>query len=409
MYLKLGGNKLVTLSELADPNNVYFWIITLTITLAILFILKSKIQMLMTITSFAYPNAKFNAVGNDYVRKAELEALIEARSFQDAAGILGTHNYPVKESRHADEAEAVLDEHNVKSLEEIMQDIPKGLHPLVKSYMKKYEVGVIKRILKFQLSKTRTPGRRTKASDLDRSCGPREQKVTGVRPVGDLTSELIQQLQDSERADEIADLFAKTPFGKELREAIHEYDGNFQRIENILDKYVFNELRKVDGKVSSTMAVPTKVFVDHLLDISNIKLLLRAKRKGYPTETCKEMLYPSGMVLSAWKLEQMCEASNVPELVAELEGTKYYPVIKDLISDYEKSREVSPLEIALDKYLLRLVVEIAIQYTTTAGPTIRYMVSREYENRNLKTILHGLDEGLGYKRIMPLVITQEEE
>jgi vacuolar-type H+-ATPase subunit C/Vma6 len=138
-------------------------------------------------------------------------------------------------------------------------------------------------------------------------------------------------------------------------------------------------------------------------------MLLRAKRKRYSSEACKEMLYPAGLVLSGWKLEQMCEASNVPELTAELEGTKYYPVIKDLISTYEKTHDVSPLEIALDKYLLRLVVEIAIQYTTTAGPTIRYMVSREYESRNLKTILHGLDEGLDYKRIMPLVITEGEE
>jgi V/A-type H+-transporting ATPase subunit C len=105
----------------------------------------------------------------------------------------------------------------------------------------------------------------------------------------------------------------------------------------------------------------------------------------------------------------MCEASDVPELASELEGTKYFPVIKDLIGNYEKNRDVSPLEIALDKYLLRLVVEIAIQHTTTAGPTIRYMVSREYETRNLKTILHGLSEGLDYKRIMPLVVIEEED
>jgi vacuolar-type H+-ATPase subunit C/Vma6 len=397
----------VTVAELADPGNYYFWIITVTITVAIILILKGKIQMLFTITSYAYPNAKFNAIGNDYVKKAELEALIEARSFQDATGILATHNYPVKDAKHADDAESSLNEYNIKSLEEIFHDVPAGLHPLVRLYMKKYEVGIIKRILKNRLTAPFT-----RRGSAGRGKTPSQSELssrTDIRPVGDITQDIIQQMLDSERADEIADLFAKTPFGKELREAIHDYDGNFQKIENILDKYVFSELRKAEGMVSYTVATPTKMFIDHLLDISNIKMLLRAKRKGYDYETCKDMLYPSGVVLASWKLEQMCEASNVPELAAELEGTKYYPVIKDLITTYEKTRDVSPLEIALDKYLLRLVIEIAIQHTTTAGPTIRYMVSREYESRNLRTVLHGLDEGLDYKRIMPLVITEEEE
>ncbi len=400
---------MVTVAELADPGNYYFWVITVSITLAIIIILKGKIQMLYTITSFAYPNAKFNAVGNDYIKKSELEALIEARSFQDASGILATRNYPVKDAKHADEAESSLNEYNIKSLEDILHDIPTGLHPLIKLYLKKYEVGIIKRVLRQQLTASFTRGRGVKGRMAGKPVAKAGASGAEIRPVGELTQDIIQQMLESERADEIADLFGKTPFGKELREAIHEYDGNFQKIENILDKYVFNELRKADMEVSYTVATPTKAFIDHLLDISNIKLLLRAKRKGFDAETCKGMLYPSGLILSNWKLEQMCEASDVPELAAELEGTKYFQVIKDLISNYEKTRDVSPLEIALDKYLLRLVVELAIQHTTTAGPTIRYMVSREYENRNIRTILHGLEEGLDYKRIMPLVITEEEE
>ena len=89
---------MVSAADLADPGNYYFWIITLGIAVAILGLLKGKIQMLFTITSFAYPNAKYNAMGNDYVKKPELEALIEARSFQDAVGILATRNYPIKEA-----------------------------------------------------------------------------------------------------------------------------------------------------------------------------------------------------------------------------------------------------------------------------------------------------------------------
>jgi V/A-type H+-transporting ATPase subunit C len=396
---------LVTVSDLTDPGNYYFWIITIGIAVAIIGLLKGKIQMLFTITSFAYPNAKYNALGNDYVKKHELEALIEARSFQDAAGILSTRNYPVKDAKSTDDAETILDEYNIKSLEEILHDVPVALHPLIKAYLKRYEVGIIKRVIKSKLTKKpRTGGK----------LGAKQAGTTGIssnkmRPVGDLTQDLVQQMLDSERADEVAELFAKTPFGKELREAIHEYDGNFQKIENILDKYVYQELRKIDANVAHTVAVPTRFFVNHLLDIANIKMLIRAKRKGFKPEICKEMLFPHGLALSAWKLEQMCEVSNVTEIISELEGTKYYPIIKDHVANFEKTGDVSPLEFALDKYLLLLVIETSIQFTTTAGPTIRYMVSREYETRNLKTILHGLEEKLDHKRIMPLVINEEED
>jgi V/A-type H+-transporting ATPase subunit C len=401
---------LVAVSELADPGNYYFWIITTGIAIAVIGLLKGKIQMLFTITSFAYPNAKFNAIGNDYVKKPELEALIEARSFQDAVGILSTRNYPLKDARNARDSESIMDEYNIKSIEDILQDIPSGLHPLVKAYLKKYEVGLIKRVLKSLLTRRPSKPGAPVVGPVGRKGAVADKAQPGeLRPVGEITSDLLAQMLDSERADELADLFIKTPFGKELREAIHEYDGNFQRIENILDKYVFNELRGVDEKVANTVAAPTRFFINHLLDIANIKMLLRAKRKGYDPETCKNMLFPHGLALSTWKLEQMCEVTNVTEIVTELEGTKYHQVVKDLIPDFEKTGDVSPFELALDKYLLKLVVEIAIQHTTTAGPTIRYMVSREYETRNLKTILQGLDEKLDYKRIMPLVITEEVE
>jgi vacuolar-type H+-ATPase subunit C/Vma6 len=396
--------KLVTVAELVDPGNYYFWIITIGIAIAIIGLLKGKIQMLFTITSFAYPNAKFNAIGNDYVKKPELEGLIEARNLNDAMGILTTRKYPVKDVKNIKDAENLLDDYNIKSMEDILQDIPEGLKPLVKTYLKKYEVEIIKKALRTRMVK----GRIIPPHEKEKLAVGKD-RTKGLRPVGDITQEVLQQMLEAERADEIADLFAKTPFGKELKEGIHEYDGNFQKIENILDKYVFSELQKVDEKVSHTISVPVRNFVNHLLDISNIKMLFRAKRKGFDVETCKNMLYPAGLVLAQWKLEQMCEASDVTELIAELEGTKYYPILKDMISDYEKHKNVSNCEIALDRYLLRMVIDIAIQYTITAGPTIRYMVSRDYETRNLKTILHGLYEGLDYKRIMPLVITEEEE
>jgi V/A-type H+-transporting ATPase subunit C len=92
--------------------------------------------------------------------------------------------------------------------------------------------------------------------------------------------------------------------------------------------------------------------------------------------------------------------------MTELEGTPYITPIRDAMGDYEKSRSISPLEIAMDRFLLSRIVDLSIQYTITAGPMIRYIVSKEYETRNLKTVLRGLSEGLPDNKITPLLITE---
>jgi len=102
----------------------------------------------------------------------------------------------------------------------------------------------------------------------------------------------------------------------------------------------------------------------------------------------------------------MCEVNDLTELFNELEGTPYITPIRDAMSDYEKTRSISALEIAMDRFLLARIVDISIQYTITAGPMIRYIVSKEYETRNLKTVLRGLSEEMPDKKIAPLLITE---
>ncbi len=381
------------MDDLLNPGNIYFWIIVVGLTAMIIFITKGKIKMLMVITSYMYPNAKLHAMGNEYVKSDELEALLESRRFADAVNVMSTKNYPVKDIKSVNDAESVLDKYNMESIEHALIDCPQSLKPLLTAYLKKYEVSMIKRALKSKLFH-------------DKRVTPQPEMSKNLQPVGNMTSDIIGTMLETERPEEIAEMFVQTPFGKELKEAIQEYDGNFQKIENLLDKYVFSELKSSIETVKPSVMVPVKQFVNQLTDITNIKILLRAKFKRYPVEDCRSSLLPPGRSLPAWKLEQMSEVNDITELLTELEGTPYITPIRDAMGDYEKSRSISPLEIAMDRFLLSRIVDLSIQYTITAGPMIRYIVSKEYETRNLKTVLRGLSEGLPDKKITPLLITE---
>ncbi len=381
------------MNDIMDPGNIYFWILVFGITSVILFIIKGKIKMLMVITSYMYPNAKLQALGNDYVKTDELEALIETRRFPDAINAMTAKNVPVKDVKNFSDAEVLLDKLNINSIEQALIDCPQSLKPLLKAYLKKYEVGMIKKALKTKLfGGLKSP----QTSDLEKN----------IRPVGDITSEIIAMMLETERPEEIADMFAQTPFGKDLKEKIQEYDGNFQTIEILLDKYVFNVLKNSIEEVEPSVMVPVKQFVNQLTDVTNIKILLRSKHKKYSVEDCRNALLPPGRSLPTWKLEQMCDANDITELMTELEGTAYIIPIREAFSDYEKKRSIAPLELALDRFILTSIVDISIQFIITAGPTIRYIVSKEYETRNLKTILRGLSEGMPDENITPLLVTE---
>ena len=73
---------------------------------------------------------------------------------------------------------------------------------------------------------------------------------------------------------------------------------------------------------------------------------------------------------------------------------------------YPKAGSVQIFENALDALLLKLVKNISTQNYASIGPTIRFIVSKEFEIKNLKIIVKGIGEGLPIDIIKPLLITE---
>ena len=61
----------------------------------------------------------------------------------------------------------------------------------------------------------------------------------------------------------------------------------------------------------------------------------------------------------------------------------------------------------MDRLLLNSASEISSSALIAAGPTIKFIVAKEFEIRNLKAVLRGMDEGMPIESIMPLLILEE--
>ena len=113
------------------------------IIVVVLFLTKGR--GLTAVVKFAYPNAKYNAIGNPYVRKDKLESLTELKNLQDFTNIL-EKEYNLIEAKNIEEVENKLTNAQISSFLEILNDSPKPIKRFFQVYFEKYEIEIIKSI-----------------------------------------------------------------------------------------------------------------------------------------------------------------------------------------------------------------------------------------------------------------------
>jgi vacuolar-type H+-ATPase subunit C/Vma6 len=113
-----------------------------------------------------------------------------------------------------------------------------------------------------------------------------------------------------------------------------------------------------------------------------------------------------GREIAPWKYEELTEMDGVGQVISGLEGTSYYNILKDSIEYYNQEKTVQILENKLDCLFLKLIKEISTKNYVTIGPTIRFLVFKEYETQNLKVIAKGITENLSAELTKKFLVTE---
>jgi V/A-type H+-transporting ATPase subunit C len=208
---------------------------------------------------------------------------------------------------------------------------------------------------------------------------------------------------DSEKQN-ITELLKNYGFDKEVLELFSEEKIDYLKLDTAIDKHIIDKIKQV--KVPYKCDKAKQRFVNNIVDITNVKNVLRAKQLGYDEEAIKKLFLGEGQEIAPWKLKEISEADSVPQVISSLEGTSYYDPLKNAIEDYNKEGSVQVLENALDSHFLKLVENISTQNYVTIGPSIRFIVSKEYEIQNLKIVAKGVGEGLSLDIIKSFLIKE---
>jgi V/A-type H+-transporting ATPase subunit C len=255
----------------------------------------------------------------------------------------------------------------------MQNDSSKKLKNFFDVYLEKIDIYLIKNQIKKKID-----GRKIEESILDEA-------------ILLATKDIVIKIMDAEITD-LPTILKDYEYEQALIDALSEDPVDFLTIDTAIDKHVIRKLQQV--KVPYKCEKPKQDFIKIMIDIRNIKNILRAKQLGYDIESCKKLFVGEGHEIASWKFEELTEVDSVSQVISGLEGTSYFEVLKESIEQYNKNSSVQILETALDGLFLKRMRDISMENYISIGPTIRFLVSKEFETLNLKIIAKGVDEGL---------------
>ncbi len=226
-------------------------------------------------------------------------------------------------------------------------------------------------------------------------------------PVKAVDQEIVDALVETTSVDEVCNAVKATRFGEILLKTASEHRGDIVALDLALDKFFFRQLKLAITRVDTSVRETVTTFVGKYIDITNIKHIIRAKQQGLDASTTEEFLVPGGRNLADWKLSQMVETKGISELVTELEGTPYIEPMREAMQKYQEERSLFIFESTFDHMLLSAARELESSALIVAGPTIKFIIAKEYEVRNLKAVLRGMYEHMAAEDILPLLITED--
>ncbi|HID25745.1 MAG TPA: hypothetical protein EYP23_04710 [Thermoplasmata archaeon] len=333
---------------------------------------------------FAYPTAKVQAIGNPFVREKELQQLLESKSLDSFKNNLNSFKDYSVEGVTAAEIQRSLDQHFLRAVRMIQKDGPKKLRKFYDAYLEIVDGGMIKHVLKAKIM---------------------EEEIKEELPVILPESKEVIGIIKSTPLEELVSVLKERGFDEEVVEALKDGGKDVVALDVAMDKWFLGKLKSV--KTPREVTKIKNEFVARLMDIRNIRNLLRAKQLGYRREDCEKLFIAEGQEVPRWMFKEMVTADGSGSLIDVLQGTFYFPFLKKELDRGGGEKSMQPFENALDKALLEVAGSLSIKNFPLFGPLLRFIIAKEFEIRNLKVIAKGIEENVGVGRIKPLLIMEE--
>lgn len=174
---------------------------------------------------------------------------------------------------------------------------------------------------------------------------------------------------------------------KIMRKAVEEVEEDFkekkdpQRIDILLDRYMFVEMMDIAKSLEDKFTIK---YVKALIDLTNIKSLLRIKKQNKGKEFLLSAIIDGGEVDKDALVSLLTDASE--NISSKLSHTNYEEVLKSGVEDFIKTNSTVLLEKLVDNYIMDLMKEA--KFIPFGGESlIAYIYAKETEIKVIRIIM----------------------
>ncbi|CAD5243229.1 V-type ATP synthase subunit C [Thermococcus camini] len=326
-------------------------------------------------TPYSYPNARIRAMEAKLLTEQRFNELAESRTLQNF--VVGLEDTDYRDyfsdlsSYDVESIERALERALAGTYELMIKILPKRSAPFFRLMLEEWDVRNVASVVKAKLAGE-------PASDY-------------VVEIGTMLPK-IKAIAGAKTMEEILVVLEGTPYEEPYQKLIlgeitpREFETELYRMHyGKLLSYALS--RKEDERVI------LEEFVRLKIDKLNILTVLRAKAAGMSAEDIRPMLIPGGSV----RLDPLLHVDDLGMALAELDSTKYGPVIRDVREEVE--RDLSILERALERHILTRVNELNRFYPLSVAAPLGYVLQKEREVRRLRAIAKLISDGLEPERI----------
>lgn len=232
---------------------------------------------------------------------------------------------------------------------------------------------------------------------------PRERRLGQLMPSPTLPQERLELLASAGNLKELLEFLKGSEYFEVLSSALKDYEekGLSVLLLALERQYYASLWREVLAKRAQLPIL--KTLIGYEIDALNVRLILRLKSEGVAPEEIDGLLVRPSYELTEGMLKAMVSSEDLPSAMSFIRGTLVGRVLEGVSSKIGEEG-LHAAERALEEGHLRLCRAMALAQPFSLAPVISYLLLRETEMKNLRTIIRLKAEGVEPQRIKELLV-----
>jgi len=338
--------------------------------------------------AYVFCNATISTWEARLLSEARLTELAEAPSLANVLTALEDTDYRTQlaESTKSGELEIVSIERALKEsvnarYRELLNMVPNGRKDILLKLLQKTDLENLKALISMIHEKV-----------------PKEQRLRELIPSPTMPNERLEMLASADDLTGLLDFLKGSEYFEVISSALEDYRKHgLLALLSALDKHYYTSLwRQVQAKRDQRSVL--KAMIGYEVDSINIKLILRLKSDGIPTDEINRYLLKPGHELTEDMLKAMMAAEDIRSAIHMIHITTYGKFLADALPQIEE-QGIPAAERALEQGQLKLYKWLELSQFFSIAPVISFIYLKENEMKNLRIVIRLKADGVEPKII----------